>query len=388
MMGAVIDPQWFRKVLGQLPTGVCAITALQADGQPIGMSIGSFTSVSLDPPLVGFFPDHNSLSWPKIETTGRFCVNILSAEQEPVCRQLASKAANKFEGLSYRSAGSGAPILDGAVAWIDCDLLSVQPAGDHYIVLGAVRELQIETGDLPLLFFQGGYGRFSPQSLVAADPSGLLSEQLRRVDKARHEMERLCREVSAGCIATIRVNNDDLMIAACAGLTQHSAISALVGQRFPFLPPTGAIFAAWADERNITQWARTAGREPAELQGELEVVRRRGISIGLVSPGHRAFIRVLNEMAERPSVSPPIDWRDLNAHMTFDPLELTPTTEAAVRLVIAPVFDPDGQVALALSLFDFPKHSKGGLQRYVEPLLAAAGRVTARLSANQSRPRT
>ncbi len=75
---------------------------MQADGKPIGMAVGSFTSVSLDPPLVGFFPDHSSSSWPKIQATGRFCVNVLAEHQEPLCRALASKAEEKFAGIDYR----------------------------------------------------------------------------------------------------------------------------------------------------------------------------------------------------------------------------------------------------------------------------------------------
>jgi len=155
------DSNEFRHVLGHYPTGVCAVTAM-ADNMPVGMIIGSFTSASLDPPLIAFFPDKRSTSWPKIEATGRFCVNILAAHQNDVCRALASKAENKFEQINYRHSGSGMPIINGAVAWIDCDLYSVHEAGDHYMVLGQVHSLNAEHSHRPLLFFQGGYGQFSP----------------------------------------------------------------------------------------------------------------------------------------------------------------------------------------------------------------------------------
>jgi 3-hydroxy-9,10-secoandrosta-1,3,5(10)-triene-9,17-dione monooxygenase reductase component len=77
----VSDPRRFRDVLGQYPTGVCVVTATQADGRRAGFVVGSFTSVSLDPPLVGFFPDKGSSSWPKIERARSFCINVLSASQ-------------------------------------------------------------------------------------------------------------------------------------------------------------------------------------------------------------------------------------------------------------------------------------------------------------------
>ena len=124
------------------------------------------------PPLIAFFPDRGSSSWPKIERAGAFCVNILGAEQEDVCRRFASRAPDKFEGVPCRPADSGAPIVDGVVAWLDCSLESVTEAGDHFIVLGRVNALDVESPGLPLLFFQGGYGRFAPLSLAAANNRG------------------------------------------------------------------------------------------------------------------------------------------------------------------------------------------------------------------------
>lgn len=160
---APIDAALFRRILGHYPTGVCVITARDADGAASGMVVGSFTSVSLDPPLVAFFPDKGSSSWPRIEKTGRFCVNILGEEQGDLCRRFASKIENKFEGVSHRLSDAGLPILDGVVAWIDCTLEAVHEAGDHYIVLGRVRALDSDHPDArPLLFFRGGYGGFAP----------------------------------------------------------------------------------------------------------------------------------------------------------------------------------------------------------------------------------
>lgn len=160
------DGQEFRRVLGHYPTGVCAITAMGSDG-PIGMIVGSFTSVSLDPPLVAFMPDRKSATWPRINATGRFCVNVLSERQRHVCRSLSSKAANKFEAVPYRMSPAGLPIPDGTIAWIDCRLFAVHEAGDHYIVVGCVDALDAQHAHPPLLFFQGGYGSFS-----AAEPGG------------------------------------------------------------------------------------------------------------------------------------------------------------------------------------------------------------------------
>jgi 3-hydroxy-9,10-secoandrosta-1,3,5(10)-triene-9,17-dione monooxygenase reductase component len=154
------DSAKYRQVLGHFPTGVTVITAAP-DGTPVGMAVGSFASVSLDPPLVAFFAGQGSSSWPRIQTAGSFCVNILAEDQEGVCRRFASKEEDKFGGLGWSPAGSGSPLLDGVLAWIDCDIDSVTEAGDHVCVMGRVRELEVAHDGAPLLFFRGGYGRFT-----------------------------------------------------------------------------------------------------------------------------------------------------------------------------------------------------------------------------------
>jgi 3-hydroxy-9,10-secoandrosta-1,3,5(10)-triene-9,17-dione monooxygenase reductase component len=161
-MVATVDPATFRRILGRYPTGVCVITTMLTDGRPTGMVVGSFTSVSLDPPLVAFFSDRKSSSWAKIAQAERFCVNVLAAQQEWLCRAFASKAEGKFENVSYRLSSAGLPVLDGIVAWFDCDLYAVHEAGDHFIVLGQVHSLDIGHDGSPLLFLRGDYGQFAP----------------------------------------------------------------------------------------------------------------------------------------------------------------------------------------------------------------------------------
>jgi flavin reductase (DIM6/NTAB) family NADH-FMN oxidoreductase RutF len=157
---AYVDQARYRQVLGHFPTGVTIVTA-EGERSPVGLAIGSFSSVSLAPALVGFFPAKTSTSWPGIEAAGAFCVNILAEDQEDLCRRFASKGGDKFLGLGWKPAASGAPVLDGVLAWIDCDLHSVLDAGDHWCVLGEVRELDVARTVGPLVFYRGGYGRFS-----------------------------------------------------------------------------------------------------------------------------------------------------------------------------------------------------------------------------------
>jgi flavin reductase (DIM6/NTAB) family NADH-FMN oxidoreductase RutF len=153
------NPQHFRSVLGTYPTGVCAVTTLSDAGAPLVMVVGSFGSVSLDPPLVGFFPATNSETWPQIAATGRFCVNVLAADQQDLCRKMASKGADRFDGVAWHRSPNGALVLDGVVAWIDCTLHQVTPAGDHVLVLGAVQGFGTESEKPALIFQRGRYGQ-------------------------------------------------------------------------------------------------------------------------------------------------------------------------------------------------------------------------------------
>jgi 3-hydroxy-9,10-secoandrosta-1,3,5(10)-triene-9,17-dione monooxygenase reductase component len=155
----VVDSARFRQVLGHFPTGVTVITAATPEG-PAGLAVGSFFSVSLDPPLVAFCAGKTSTSWPKIATAGHFVVNVLAEDQEDVSRVFASKGTDKFHGIGYRPApGTGAPVISDVLAWIDCEIDTVHEAGDHWIVIGRVLDLEVGHEGGPLVFFRGGYGR-------------------------------------------------------------------------------------------------------------------------------------------------------------------------------------------------------------------------------------
>jgi flavin reductase (DIM6/NTAB) family NADH-FMN oxidoreductase RutF len=157
-----IDPLEYRRVLGHFPTGVTVVTGADDEG-PAGMAIGSFASVSLDPPLVMFCPGNTSASWLRIKETGAFCVNVLGADQADVCGVFAGKSDDKFAGIDWTVATTGSPVLPGAIAVIDCEIHAVLDGGDHDIVVGLVTSLSTSddaTERGPLLFFQGGYGRY------------------------------------------------------------------------------------------------------------------------------------------------------------------------------------------------------------------------------------
>lgn len=152
----------FRAVLGRYPTGVCAVMARGGDGLPIAMIVGTFTAVSLDPPLVAFLPAHSSASWPKLRARGVFCINVLARGHEGLVRALAGRQADAFQRVELAAAGNGAPRLPDAVAAIECELAQVIPAGDHDIALCRVTALDGGSGTEPLIFLGGSLIGVSP----------------------------------------------------------------------------------------------------------------------------------------------------------------------------------------------------------------------------------
>ncbi|HTR70087.1 MAG TPA: flavin reductase [Mycobacteriales bacterium] len=349
---APFDPKRFRTVLGNFPTGVAIITGLDADGQPAGLAIGSFSSVSLDPPLVGFMPDKNSSSWPKFRDSGHFCVNILGSDQETVCRTFAVSGGDKFADLGWRPAGSGSPILDDVLAWIDCDLEAIHEAGDHYIVLGRVRDLDTGARTLPLVFFQGGYGRFSSLSLAAYE-SGLIL-QMRSADLARPHMEELAEELQVECVASAVVGEEMVLVARAGSLREHTLPTA-VGQRIPLEPPMGTAFIAWGPQTMRDEWFGRLGSDYSHeavqaLEQTLAAVRSAGYSVGRGHRFHSQAAKVLSRTPpERHDEETTEQMHTLIRSLPAD-MESPQVEDSEVRTVSTPVFGPLGEVVLVLSV--------------------------------------
>ncbi|MEV4643405.1 flavin reductase family protein [Saccharopolyspora sp. NPDC049357] len=151
-----IPPQRMRDVVGSFCSGVVVVSAVGAEG-PVGLTCQSFASLSLDPPLVTFAVARTSRTWPRIRDVGSFCVNILAADQRELSQQFSRSGADKFAGVEWLPSPLGAPVLDGVVAWIECELWHEYDGGDHTIVIGEVHELAGTADRRPLLFHRGTY---------------------------------------------------------------------------------------------------------------------------------------------------------------------------------------------------------------------------------------
>ncbi len=153
----IVDPLVMRDVLGHFASGVTVLTADTGEG-PIGFTCQSFSSLSLNPPLVAFAPALTSRTWPRLREIGRFCVNVLAEGQDDVSQNFARSAPDKFAGVPWTPSAHGSPVLSDIVAWIDGELWAEYDGGDHTIAVARVLDLGAHPDRRPLLFHRGAYG--------------------------------------------------------------------------------------------------------------------------------------------------------------------------------------------------------------------------------------
>lgn len=153
---AMDERRLFRDVMGHFPTGVAVVTAAPPDGLPIGVTVNSLTSVSLEPRLILFCLDYRSRSLQGIRQAGSFVANILSSGQGDLAVRF-SRGVNRFDDVETESWETGAPVFCDAVASIECAIVAEHDGGDHAIVLGQVGRLYHRSGTMPLTFYRGRY---------------------------------------------------------------------------------------------------------------------------------------------------------------------------------------------------------------------------------------
>lgn len=346
----------FRRILGQYPTGVVIITATSADGSPIGMTVGSFGSASLEPPLVSFMPSINSTSWKMLQESGnRLCINVLSAAQEPECRAIAVRKTDKFAGLRWHFGETGLPVLDKSLITLDCTIEAVYPAGDHKFVLARVDAIEARYDELPLLFFKGGYGSFTPHSMAAAAED--LVTTLGLIDHCRPAMGRLAAKFDTEVSASI-MRADELVVVASAGQVEDSAWPSWVGQRFPFIPPMGGVHAAWGDREVRDLWDRevkqsASGETQAYLLSLPSAIRERGYALALGHKVRGALIEQSSSAGGNPRWLSREQITDLTHKRLSElyPKDLSANSKIELRTVTVPVLDNQNSLAFALTIW-------------------------------------
>jgi len=224
----------FRAVLGHFASGVAVVTAIDR-GSPVGVTIQSFCSLSIDPPLILLCPSRASTSWPRIREAGRLCVNLLAEGQADLARQFAQPGVDKYDGTPWRPAPvSGSPILEEALAWIDCEIQSEHDGGDHTVAVCRVVDLDADHARRPLVFFQSGF-----QRLLEAGTEAL--GDVRSVVLSVANMDRACDYYEKGLGLTPLFRDGDRWAAfsggdfniALAGAGQRIAAEMAVNIKVP-----------------------------------------------------------------------------------------------------------------------------------------------------------
>ena len=164
----MVSPDDFRRVLSHFATGVTIVTVRDTDGRPTGLTVSAFCSVSLDPPQILVCVDHKSQSYPALRDRTHFAVNFLGDAHESVSRRFATTRLDKFDGVPHNLSAHGVPLIEGALAQLECRTVSRHVEGDHTIVVAVVEEARNGAGE-PLLYFRGKYRR------LGDNPSGATS---------------------------------------------------------------------------------------------------------------------------------------------------------------------------------------------------------------------
>lgn len=388
-----LDGARFREVLGSYPTGVAIVTCIDQDGRPAGMVIGTFTSVSLEPPLIGYLPMKSSRTFARMRASPGFCVNILAADQETVCQHFASPLEDKFAGLTWHASPGGNPVLDGVVAWIDCDYASVTEVGDHYIVLGGVKDMALERDTAPLLFFQRGYGRFTPGPLVAAaERETIAAVQLAEI--GRDEMESVAVELEAECSLVAAVGGDVVYVAT-ENRSPEFRLRSRLGLRVPCAPPLAPLFVGSPGAPGEAEWIARLGRADQETidasRAQLERVRARGWSIALQGPDDGDALEQMVALYSDRHRTPGQERRLLAAAKErarlHEPAELSDNGHYDLRHLSVPVRDGAGQVVLVLRLAALPPGaSLAQVHAWLERLKQSAARLELQLAARREAP--
>ncbi|WP_111510118.1 flavin reductase family protein [Mycobacterium kyogaense] len=363
-----IDPKLFRDVMGHYPTGVVVVTAKSDDGEILAMVVGTFNSVSLDPPLVSFMPMKSSRTFSQLLNCPSMCINVLGGEQEDIVLTISQRWENKLEGIDWYESPSGDPILADAVAWIDARIATTVDAGDHMIVLCSVRDLSVTNPVSPLLFFQGGYGSFVLTSLMARMDHEILPA-INQAHAVRTEVKGLADEIGCEVSLLTAVSSDEMtrvLWATAPGVDSQLGLS----PRVPMVPPIGDTYMFDQSDAQQTRWLdrlRDVSEDVRSMHLErLGFVRKNGYLLSFLPPqGETAYDELRRASREygKTRLTPAQERRIResigNSAVDYRLREIDPSGTYDVASLVMPVRVADGGYSLTLRLAQFPSGVAG-----------------------------
>lgn len=376
--------EWWKAVLGEYPTAVSLVTALDPDGQPVGMIVGSFTAISQDPPLIGFFGDDASSTFQRLAGAERWAVSVLGEHQDDVLRAFIRKDAERFDRPDIVFTAHGVPRLADAVAWFEARTTQVDRHGDHRLVVGEVERFGVgtERAGSPFIYRRGGFGAFAvPSDRVDAR---LVGNRLAAAQAASEQLAVVADRIGRDIAIATMVGESVVVLAIVPTSAGSSSIAELdaseerrmrsIGISLPFAAPVEPLFAAWAPERIRSLWIERArhlvgGVDRRSVERQLAAIRERGYNVSVDTGFTERFYGLITDRtAERESYARM--WSEYAARTieSNDPA-LSLGDIAAVQV---PVFDQSGEVVLALTVSELAFGSSTELDEFAQQLIAAA----------------
>ena len=362
------DPRVFRDVMGHYPTGVAVVTGRADDGELLALVVGTFSSVSLDPPLVSFMPMKSSRTFERMRNCDSLCINIVGGEQEAEMLSIARRWENKFDGVEWYLSPSGDPILTNSIAWIDTSVTDVVEAGDHWIALCRVHDMEVTNPVSPLLFFQGGYGSFVGTSLIAR-----LSHEILPAIHAAHsagaQLEELARSLQCE-VSVFTAVSDDELATVYHSMSPDTSPEHSFATRLPIVPPIGDTYMFDKTPEVQERWMKKL-KDPSEEIMEthhrrLNMVKENGYLVAhLPEEGSAAYEEMIRATKEyRKARLTPAEERAIremigSTTVDYEQRELLDDARYNVGSIVFPVKDPGGEHTMTLRIGQLPQDVPG-----------------------------
>ncbi|BAU96754.1 flavin reductase [Corynebacterium suranareeae] len=362
------DPKTFRNVMGHYPTGVAIVTGRANNGDLLAMVVGTFSSVSLDPPLVSFMPMKSSKTFARMRECSSLCINIVGGEQEEEMLGIARRWENKLDGVDWYMSPSGDPVLKNAIAWIDTSISSIIEAGDHWITLCEVHDMEITNPVSPLLFFQGGYGSFVGTSLIARLSHEILPA-IHAAHSAGNSLDTLAQTIGCEVSVFAAVSEDEFATvfhALAPGATEEQSFAS----RLPIVPPIGDTYMFNKSAEVQERWFRKLNDPSEEIlethRKRLNLVKENMYLIAhLPDEGSSAYEQMVKASKEYKNARlTPADERAIHqligsTTVDYKQRELLDDKRYNIGSIVFPVKDPNGDFTMTLRIGQLPQNVRG-----------------------------
>jgi flavin reductase (DIM6/NTAB) family NADH-FMN oxidoreductase RutF len=356
--------------MSHYPTGVAVVTGRAPDGEPLAMVVGTFSSVSIDPPLVSFMPMKTSKTFERLQNCDSLCINIIGGDQQQELMSIAQRWEQKLDGIRWAPSPAGDPVLCNSLAWIDTTIYDLVEAGDHWIVLCLVKDLDVTKSAPPLLFFQGGYGTFVGNSRLPHPRHDALPA-IHSTHSAHDELQELADAVRCEVVVWAALSENEFATIFSA-LGPGVSTEGQLATRVPTIPPIGDTYVFDKSQEVRDRWIRKIGKTDDTVRTDhlrrLEFLERNRYGVCFLpdegSRAYRGMIEATREFLDRRLI--PSEERivtDLMKGTTIDynQRDIIDDEYYDIGSLVFPMRDPQGETTMTLRLAQLPSHVSGAM---------------------------